>query len=91
MHRPSEDELRALRAWGERLADGPREDLRAAGRAIQLLADEVEALRVELGRGPAAAGPPDPEARSRLEGLSRNVYDALRERIGAAEPTPPRG
>ena len=80
-----------MRAWGERLADGPREDVRAAGRAIQLLADEVEALRAELGRGPAVAGPPDPEARSRLDGLSRNVYDALRDRLGTAEASPPRG
>lgn len=45
----NEDEFAALRRWGDALAatDGNPE-LRAAGRAIQMLADEVERLHVEV-------------------------------------------
>jgi len=37
-----------LRHWGEGLTHDDREEVRAAGRAILLLADEVEQLHVDL-------------------------------------------
>ena len=44
----NEDEFAALRAWGEGLRSDEREEVRAAGRAIVMLADEVERLQVAL-------------------------------------------
>jgi hypothetical protein len=44
----NEDEFESLRTWGEALSDDPRPEVRAAGRAIHLLAKEVERLQVEL-------------------------------------------
>ena len=44
----TEEEFDSLRAWGEALDDDPRPEVRAAGRAIHLLAKEVERLQVEL-------------------------------------------
>ena len=43
-----EEEFDALRSWGEALVRDPREEVVAAGRAIQLLAAEVERLELEL-------------------------------------------
>ena len=49
--RLDDDKINTLRRWGEGLqaADG-REELRAAGRAILLLIEELERLHVELWR-----------------------------------------
>ncbi len=44
----NEDEFAALRAWGEGLRSDARDELRAAGKAILLLADEVERLQIAL-------------------------------------------
>lgn len=37
-----------LRAWGEGLQIDPREELRAAGRAITMLVEEIERLNIDL-------------------------------------------
>ena len=44
----NEDEFDSLRRWGEALVDDPRPEVRAAGKAILLLAAEVERLQLEL-------------------------------------------
>jgi hypothetical protein len=46
--RLDEDELEALRRWGLALQQAGREDLAPAGRAILMLLEEVERLRLEL-------------------------------------------
>ena len=73
MERLDEQKIDLLRRWGDGLADDPREELRAAGRAIQLLIEEIERLHVDLWneRSPApqpVAEEPDLPAslRSRL-------------------------
>ena len=43
-----EDQFEAVRQWGEGLQGDPREEISAAGRAIVLLAEEVERLEREL-------------------------------------------
>lgn len=43
-----DEEFEALRAWGDALVRDPRPEVAAAGRAVQLLAAEVERLQVEL-------------------------------------------
>ena len=50
-----------LRHWGEGLTHDEREEVRAAGRAILLLADEVEQLHVDLWHARDGARPePEP-------------------------------
>jgi hypothetical protein len=46
--RLDEQKLDLLRTWGEGLRDDGREELRAAGRAITLLIEEIEHLNVEI-------------------------------------------
>lgn len=55
-----------LRRWGEGLTRDEREEVRAAGRAILLLSDEVERLHIDLwhasDRGEPAAPEPERDA-----------------------------
>ncbi len=54
------DRIEQLRTWGTGLEEkGTNEETRAAGKAIVMLADEVEGLQARLD---AAAAPPAPEA-----------------------------
>jgi hypothetical protein len=48
MDRLDEDKLEMLRTWGEGLLDDGRDELRAAGRAISMLVEEIESLYVDL-------------------------------------------
>jgi hypothetical protein len=59
MRRLDEDKLEQLRRWGAGLAATEDEELRATGKAILLLIDEIEALHVELWNEKAAAAAPD--------------------------------
>jgi hypothetical protein len=42
MERLDKERIELLRGWGESLADEPRDELRAAGRAILLLIEEID-------------------------------------------------
>jgi len=44
-----------LRSWANRLEDATSEELRAAGRAIRMLVDEVESLQGRLQRAESSA------------------------------------
>ncbi len=46
--RLDEEKIETLRAWGEGLQADLREEVRAAGRAITLLVEEIERLNVDL-------------------------------------------
>jgi hypothetical protein len=46
--RLDEHKLTTLRRWGEGLTHDDREEVRAAGRAILLLSDEIERLHIDL-------------------------------------------
>ena len=76
MERLDEKKIDLLRRWGEGLADDSRDELRAAGRAIQLLIEEIERLHVDLWneRSPA----PEPEAVIEEQDLPAS----LRSRLG---------
>jgi hypothetical protein len=63
----TEEEFETLRSWGDSLTEDARPEVRAAGRAILLLASEVERLQVELWHAqlhvapaPAAEEAPEP-------------------------------
>ncbi len=46
--RLDEAKLETLRTWGEGLQTDPREEVRASGRAITLLVEEIEHLNIDL-------------------------------------------
>lgn len=46
--RLDEEKIETLRSWGEGLQNDVREEVRAAGRAITLLVEEIEHLNVDL-------------------------------------------
>lgn len=48
MDRLDEDKLELLRTWGEGLLNDGRDELRAAGRALLMLVEEIERLHVDL-------------------------------------------
>lgn len=48
MERLDEEKIELLRRWGEGLDQDEREEMRAAGRAILLLIDEIDRLHVDL-------------------------------------------
>ena len=49
-----EDKIDQLRRWGSGLANADTDELRATGKAILLLIDEIEALHVDLWNAKAA-------------------------------------
>jgi hypothetical protein len=66
--RLDDDKINMLRRWGEGLQADGREELRAAGRAILLLIEEVERLHVELWRDrPADLGDEPPAEADEVE------------------------
>jgi hypothetical protein len=62
------ERLEVLRRWGRGLGDDPRDEVRAAGRAIAMLIEEIEHLHIELWHArdvdlhdaPAADEPAEP-------------------------------
>jgi hypothetical protein len=62
VERLDEAKLETLRRWGIGLGDDPREELRAAGRAILLLIEEVEHLHVDLWHARETAVEPADDA-----------------------------
>ena len=48
MDRLDEEKLEMLGTWGEGLLNDGRDELRAAGRAIMMLVEEIELLHVDL-------------------------------------------
>lgn len=94
----NEDEFESLRTWGEALGDDPRPEVRAAGRAIHLLAQEVERLQVELwhtriGVTPPPAGDAEgsnpaeetlaPQAEQPMEDELHSVFSRVARRLHA--------
>jgi hypothetical protein len=79
VERLTEEQLTALKAWGEGLAQVGQEEMQAAGRAIQLLIQEIEALHIEMwheriDRSP----PPAPSLVAVLFGRARRLTHADR-------------
>jgi hypothetical protein len=89
MSRLDEEKLALLRRWGQGLTVDDREEVRAAGRAILMLSDEIERLHIDLWHArdahpdepadseePASEPEPEPAAEA-------TVGSALRKRIAA--------
>jgi hypothetical protein len=85
VNRLDEERLEILRGWGAGLAasDG-REELRAAGKAITVLVDEIDRLNVDLWN--ARAG--DSTARKAAATSSQGISEVLLDRLatGGVQP-----
>jgi hypothetical protein len=88
--RLDEDKLETLRSWGAGLSADRRDEVRAAGRAIVLLVEEIEHLHVDLWHA-RATGPTEPagDAEAR-EPSSDELPETLRERLARRFPRPQR-
>lgn len=85
--RLDEEKLEILRSWGVGLSSDGREELRAAGKAITILVEEIERLHVELWHAKAAGSRPSideapPEVAPAPS--SQALATSLRDRIRAA-------
>jgi hypothetical protein len=89
-----EEKLALLRRWGEGLTVDDREEVRAAGRAILMLSDEIERLHIDLwhARDPQldeseergeAVGPAEPAAAAEEPQSEPGLGAALKSRIAA--------
>jgi len=81
VERLDEERLEMLRSWGTGLSTSARDELRAAGKAILMLIDEVERLQVDAWNARAALNQAA-EQRS-----SQSIAGALRDRL-AQRPVP---
>ena len=75
--RLDEQKLEMLRAWGDGLSSDQRDELRAAGKAILMLIEEIELLNVDLWH---AREPGTEQAQSSLEVSPERWIDSLRRR-----------
>lgn len=87
-----DDKLSLLSKWAGGLRNDDRPEVAAAGRAIEMLIDEVERLNVLIWFGPLNAVPTTPEPEPRVADIAHETGDdlasplqaRLRQRIGAA-------
>ena len=75
-----------LRSWGAGLSTSARDELRAAGKAILMLIDEVERLQVDVWNARAALNQATEQRSS--QSLASALRDRLSQRGVADEPTP---
>jgi hypothetical protein len=75
-----EDKIDQLRRWGSGLANAEGEELRATGKAILLLIEEIEALHVDLWNARAVLEPsaPDEQDERAAFDLHRSLASRLR-------------
>jgi hypothetical protein len=72
------EQIELLRTWGAGLASDERDEVRAAGKAITMLVDEIDRLNIDLwnvraGEEPAPEREPEPA-------LGTALRDRLRRR-----------
>lgn len=94
-----EEKLALLRRWGEGLTDDDREEVRAAGRAILMLSDEIERLHIDLWHArdarpdepdePVEPSPEPAEGAPEEAARERSLGATLRGRIAALSLTKP--
>ena len=78
VQRLDEEKIDVLRRWGEGLVVEARDELRAAGRAILLLIEEIERLHVDLWNERSPEVPADDEAAE----IAPELPTGLRARLG---------
>jgi hypothetical protein len=91
--RLDDEKLDTLRSWGTGLSADSRDELRAAGKAILILIEEIELLQVDVwharGEGPAPVQdrlPAETGAGAELEDATAGLETTLRGRLGRLLP-----
>lgn len=79
--RLDEERLEILRGWGAGLAAEGREELRAAGKAITVLIEEIDRLQVDLWNARV-------DRRDRTPDPALGLGDALRDRLAGTRSRP---
>lgn len=74
-----------LRSWGAGLSTSARDELRAAGKAILMLIDEMERLQVDVWNARAALNQPTEQRSS--QSLAGALRDRLAQRAIPEEPS----
>ena len=83
VERLDEERLEMLRSWGTGLSTSSRDELRAAGRAILMLVEEVDRLQVDVWNARAAVNQAVEQRSS--QSLASTLRDRLAQRQ-AGEP-----
>jgi hypothetical protein len=78
------EQIELLRSWGAGLATDERDEVRAAGKAITMLVDEIDRLNIDLWNQ-RAGEEPEPEAAGE-PALGSALRDRLRRRTSRSEP-----
>ena len=84
MEHLDEEKIELLRRWGEGLDQDEREEMRAAGRAILLLIEEIDRLHVDLWNVRTSASPaeaPFDAVEDEFEAPAPDVESSLRARL----------
>ena len=89
--RLDEERLEVLRTWGAGLSADSREELRAAGKAIVILIEEIERLQVDIWHARGPANPTEGSSEKAQEtpaevASSQALATRLRDRLKAAIP-----
>ena len=86
--RLDDEKLETLRSWGAGLSSDSRDELRAAGKAILILIEEIEQLQVDVwharheGPGPTHDGLPARAGAGDAEDAASGLETTLRGRLG---------
>ena len=80
--RLDEQKLEMLRAWGDGLSSDKRDELRAAGKAIIMLIEEIELLNVDLWH----AREPGPDAGAERARREPRALDRQSSETGRVRP-----
>jgi hypothetical protein len=84
VERLDEERIEMLRSWGEGLQTSDRDELRASGRAILMLIEEIDRLEADLWNERAALIQAATEQRS-----SASLAGTLRDRLARSAPPEP--
>ena len=79
--RLDEDKINQLRAWGSGLAANGSDDLRATGKAILLLIEEIERLHIDLWNAKSAQDQDEPEPSDVEDQVQASMDRTLRARL----------
>jgi len=85
--RLDEERLEILRSWGAGLSADHREELRAAGKAITVLIEEIDRLQIDLWNARAARPSPVPEPAP--ASVTETLVDRVAEHVAGPAASPP--
>jgi hypothetical protein len=85
VERLDEERLETLRNWGAGLSTNARDELRAAGKAILMLVDEIDRLEADLWNARAEAKQAAAKAAAALEAVRTSASPPP---VPAPEPAP---